>query len=91
MSEVEVVKSAKEEILEAVAALKEIAKCGKQVLADGKVNLLDVPALVALVGKQEVLLEGAKGLDDVKVKEISLDEAVEIALAVVAAVKEVKS
>lgn len=84
-------KLAKDEILEAIAAIVVVAKCGKSVLADGKVSVADLPALIALVQKQSVLVEGAKGLDHINLKEISADQVVEIVVALVAAVKEVQA
>ena len=80
------------EILELIAGLKEVAKLGKLALKDGKINLEDLALLSQLLVKQQVLVAALDGLGELgaEVKDLSLDEAVQLIQALVDAAKEVK-
>lgn len=80
-------------ILELIAGLKELGLVAKAALKDGKVDLQDLSLLAGLLSKQAVLtaaLEGLAELDD-EVKDLSLDEGLQIVQALVLAAKEVKA
>lgn len=81
------------ELLELIAALKEVAKLGKLALKDGKIDLNDLGLLSQLLVKQQVLIDGLQGVSDVgaEVKDLSLDEAMQLIQALVDAAKEVKN
>lgn len=81
------------EILELIAAIKEVAMFGDAIFKDGKVSIADLPQLMKLVDKQAVLLEGFKGVKEIpaEVKDLSIEEVQEIAGALLAAIKEVKA
>jgi hypothetical protein len=80
------------EILELIAGLKEVAKVGKLAMKDGKVDLADLSLLSVLLAKQAELSLAFEGLSDLgdEVKDLSLDEGLQIVSALVAAAKEVK-
>lgn len=81
------------EILELIAGVKELALVGKAVMKDGKVDLADLGSLTLLLAKQKELVEAFQGLSEIKdeVKDISLEEAQSVILALIAAAKEVKA
>lgn len=81
------------EILELIAGLKEVAKLGKLALKDGKIDLNDLALLSQLLVKQQTLIDALQGLGDVgdEVKDLSLDEAMQLIQALVDAAKEVKN
>jgi hypothetical protein len=81
------------ELLELIAGVKELALVGKAVMKDGKISVEDLAALSGLLSKQEILIAAFQGAADVpeEVKDLTLDEAMEIVTALVTAAKEVKS
>lgn len=81
------------ELLELIAGLKEVALLGKAVLKDGKVDLADLSVLAGLLAKQEALMAAFTGVAEVpsEVKNLNLDEALEVVTALVSAAKEVKA
>jgi hypothetical protein len=80
------------EILELIAGLKEVAKLGKAALKDGKIDLNDLALLSQLLVKQQVLVAALDGLSELgpEVKDLKLDEAMQLVQALVDAAKEVK-
>jgi dihydrodipicolinate synthase/N-acetylneuraminate lyase len=81
------------EMLELIAGLKEVAKLGKLALKDGKIDLNDLALLSQLLVKQQVMIDALQGLGDVgdEVKDLSLEEAMQLIQALVDAAKEVKN
>lgn len=81
------------ELLELVAGLKEVAVLAKKALADGKIDLADLGLLAEVLAKQQVLMDAAQGLDllDDEIKNLNLDEAMEVISALVAALKEIRA
>lgn len=82
------VKTSQQEASELIAGIVVIALAVKEVMKDGKVDLKDLPQLIALVQKQSVLVEAAKGVSDIKLKE--LDIAVVLA-DVIKAIQQVRA
>jgi hypothetical protein len=80
------------ELLELVAGLKEVGLVGKAALKDGKIDMNDLGLLVALLPKQQVLLDAFQGLADLddEIKDLSLDEAMQVIQAILLAAKAVK-
>jgi len=80
------------ECLELIAGLKDLAILGKQVMKDGKVDMADLALLPALLAKQDELTKAFLGLGEVveEVKDLSLDEGLQLAQALVSAAKAVK-
>ena len=85
--EVQVVDSNKE-ITELIAGLVVVALAIKEVMKDGKVDVKDLPQVIALVQKQTVLMEAAKGVSDIKLKELNIAL---VLTQVIAAVQEVRA
>lgn len=85
--EVQVVDSNKE-VTELIAGLVVVALAVKEVMKDGKVDAKDLPQVIALVQKQAVLIAAAKGVSEVKIKE--LDIAL-VLTQVIAAIQEVRA
>jgi hypothetical protein len=81
------------EILELVEGIKQVALVGKAVLKDGKVDLSDLAALSVLLAKQQELMAAFEGVSEIssEIKDLSLDEASSVVLALVAAAKEFKA
>ena len=77
---------------EVLTALKDVGVFARKVLADGKVNLADLPALLELIKKADEINAGAKDIAQVvpEVKDLSMAEATELIAFVTALVKEVK-
>lgn len=68
------------ELLELLEGMKLLALDGKKVLADGKVNLADIPVAMELLGQLDVLGAAVRGADQIpsEVKDLSLEEAQQI-------------
>ena len=81
------------EILELIAGLKELGLLAKAVLKDGKVGLDDLPLLASLLAKQSVLVAALEGLSELQeeVKDLSLDEGIQLVQALAQAAKDVKN
>lgn len=81
------------ELLELVAGLKELALLAKASLKDGKIDLNDLSLLLGLLPKQQLLLDAFQGLSelDEELKDLSIDEIMEVLQALAAAAKEVKN
>ena len=81
------------ELLELIAGLKELALAGKGLMADGKLNLNDVPAFLELLDKQSILVAAFSGLSEIpdEAKNLSNEEAMQIVAALVNAAKEFKA
>lgn len=81
------------ELQELIAAVKELAILGKLVMKDGKVDLNDLALLGKLLEKQAAIVDGFTGLSELQdeLKNINLDEALEVVTALVNAAKEVKA
>lgn len=81
------------EMLELIEGIKQLLLVGKAVMKDGRIDLADLAALSILLTKQNELMAAFADLGDIKeeIKDISLDEAKEVVLALVAAAKEVKA
>lgn len=81
------------EISELLKGLELVAVQAKKVLADGKVNALDLPVLMELIAKVDVLASAVKGVEQIpaEAKDINLDEAKELVAAVLALVAAVKA
>lgn len=80
-------------MMELIAGLRELALLGKAVMKDGKIDLTDLPQMMVLLQKQQVLLGAFTGLADVvaEVKDLSADEVLEVVTAIVQAAKDVKA
>ena len=68
------------ELMELLDAIEIVAGTAKQVMADGKVNLDDLPAAMALLPQASKLVEAFKGLEALpaEIKDIREDEAIAI-------------
>lgn len=68
------------ELMEALDAVEALVVAGKAIMADGKINLDDLPAAMALLPQASKIVEGFKGLDALpaEAKDIREDEALEI-------------
>jgi len=64
-----------QEILELIEGLKTLASDAKAILADGKINLADLPVAMALLSQLGVLGAAVKGLDQVPAELKDLDAA----------------
>jgi hypothetical protein len=82
------VSQSEKEILEALAALVVVGKFGRAVLADGKVSVADLPALIALVKDQGAIVSGVQGLGQISIKELDGEAAIRIVSALVSGYKE---
>lgn len=81
------------EILELILGIKDLAIVGKNIMADGKINLADLGSLMTLLNKQAELTAAFTGLAEAEaeVKDLTLDEASQVMAALVAAAKEVQA
>lgn len=74
-----------QETKEAIIATAKFYKLGKEVMADGKVNLKDLPAIISagpgIFSSATIGLEGAEKIPS-EIKDLSTDEALEIAEAI---------
>lgn len=81
------------EISEVFAGVEAIGVCGAKVFADGSVGVSDIPAVVELAQKNQVVIEAVKGLDEalLEAKDLDLAELAAIgslALGTLKAIKE---
>ncbi|MBX3017984.1 MAG: hypothetical protein KF767_08850 [Bdellovibrionaceae bacterium] len=88
MAEAKGIKELKE-LLEGLALL---GVAGKKIMADGKVNLADLPVVIGLVQDASVLTAAVQGTNEIpaEVKDLSAEEAQELlglVLAIAARVK----
>lgn len=81
----------KQEILEFLAGVKEVALFAKAIAKDGKVDLSDLGHLMGLIQKQAVLVAAFEGLGNIDLKSMSLDDALEVVTALIVGAKEVKA
>lgn len=81
------------EIKEVFAGLEVLVDAGKKIGADGKVNLMDLSALMDLLSKANVLIEAAKGVEGIKaeVKDLSQEEVQELVSMVYALIAKIKA
>lgn len=72
--------------------IKELVKGGKMLMADGKIDMNDLPAVVALLTRIPQMIEAVKGADEAFEEAKDLDAAEMIALIEVIAkhVKEIE-
>jgi hypothetical protein len=65
------------ETMEMLEGVKVLGMTGKQVFADGKVNLADLPAAMGLLTQFAMLAEAVKGVDQIptEAKDLSMEEA----------------
>lgn len=79
-------------ILEVVEAVKLVGVTAKKVLKDGKVDLQDVPAVLALGQQHEVLSAAVANIGEVvpEAKDLSVEELAQIGAAALGAVKAIK-
>lgn len=80
------------ETTELLAGIEVVLVAGKKITADGKVNLSDLPTLVATLQKVDELTKAVQGIEQIpgEIKDLSAEEAQEIIaklFAVIAAVK----
>jgi len=81
------------ETKELLNGLKLLAIAGRKIGADGKVSLLDLPALAVLAKDGGQILEAFKGVDmvDDEIKDLSVDEAKELLAEILKIASEVKA
>jgi len=81
------------ELLELVAGLKDVGILVKQVLKDGKVTMADLALLPTLIAKQAELTAALEGLGEAgnELKDLTLDEGLQLVGALVQAAKDVKA
>lgn len=81
------------EISEVLDGLKIIGVAGAKVLADGKLSVTDVPALIELAKNHGILVEAVKGADQVvpEAKDLDMSELAVIGAKALEIVKAVKS
>ncbi len=68
------------EIMEVLAALKVLVKAGKEIAADGKVDVSDLKSLVPVLTQFGVFIEAVKGANEIsgEVKDLDTTELVTI-------------
>lgn len=68
------------ELLELLEGVKTLALDGKKVMADGKVNLADLPVAMELLNQFDVLSAAVKGADQIpgEFKDLSIGEIEQI-------------
>lgn len=81
------------ESLELLEGVKVLGVSAKKVLADGKVNLADLPVLLGLISDFPVLTAAVQGADLVlpEVKDLSADEANQLVAKVLEVVNAIKT
>lgn len=81
------------EIKEVFAGLEVLVSAVKKVGADGKVNVLDLPHVMDLLGQSHVLIAAVKGADQIpaEVKDLQEEETKEIVALVYALVAKAKA
>lgn len=79
------------ESLELVKSIEILGVSAKKMLADGKINFADAPIALELIKEIEPVIEGFKGLGEIKeeIKDLSQEELVQIGLAVFNAYKNI--
>lgn len=82
-----------ENIKKTVTALKILAKAGKKIGADGKIDLNDLPHLVELAKESGALAAGIDGAGMVipEAKDLSAEELVELVQFLIDTVQEVRA
>lgn len=80
------------EIVEVVEALEVVAVAAKKVMADGKINLQDGPALMALGMELPKIMAAIEGIKEIpaEAKEIDAQEAVALVQKLYAVAKKVQ-
>lgn len=68
------------ESLEVMEGLKALGIAAKKISADGKVNLADLPEILALLQKVQLIVESVKGVDQIpaEIKDLSEEESKEL-------------
>lgn len=81
------------ELMELLTGVKLLLLSAKKIMADKKVNVADLPAVMELVQKSNVLVEAITGYQSIpaEVKDLDATEAQAIVAEIYALVKEVKA
>lgn len=81
------------EIMELLEGLKLLAVSGKQVLADGKVSVADLPVVMSLLTSVGVLAAAVQGAGEIKAeaKDLSAEELQQLAAKVLDIVNAVRA
>ena len=79
--------------LELLSAVEVLAIAGAKIAKDKKVNAEDLPAVIELVKKLDVVLEGIKdvGMIDDEIKDLDQSELITIVSTIVMIAKSVKA
>lgn len=78
---------------EFIDALKLVAKTGKKINADGKVDLKDLPHVIELATNSSVLASGVEGAGQIpeEIKDLTTEEFAELGQYLVNAIIEVRN
>lgn len=81
------------EIKAVLLALKDLAIDGKKVMADGKIDLSDLPVAMDLLKQQNDFVAAIKGMSELmpEAKDLSSQEMMEVVAALFSAFKEVQA
>jgi hypothetical protein len=81
------------EISEALEGVEVVGVAAAKIAADGKISVSDVPAVVELAQKHEVLLAAVSGLDEavLEAKDLDLAELAQIGSKAISILKAIKA